>query len=193
MGSAVVIDDFFDNFDLLRDKLDGESFEGVTNPEDGVFYPGVCVEFGDTERAEVVYKLSKVMGRNVKINYLFCRLSTTGMKAPHQAHNDAIMGDYTAIIYMNRPEHCIGGTELVRHIETGMDYDADTPERLEAWQLDHNAPEAWEVRESVEMTTNRLMLIDSHEMHRSQPINGFGEDAKDGRMVIICFFDLEQQ
>ena len=116
----MIVDDFLEDFDSVRKVCDGLNYSGVTSPVDGVFYPGISLEIPQAVKAEVVEKLEKLTG-NVGNLWLFLRLSVKGVDVPHQAHNDASMGRYGMILYLNRPEHCFGGTSLVRHKTEGME------------------------------------------------------------------------
>ena len=190
MGSAVIIDDFLDDFESFRSRMVASSYEGETNPADGVFYPGISRNVPDHVWSEIVYKLSKIMNSGIDVTFLFCRISTDGMEAPHQAHHDRCMGDFTALIYLNDAKDCQGGTELVEHIETGLSYDTVGEDEAELWRRDCNTPRAWKVREMVDMRPNRMMIIEAREMHRANPTGGFGVDSLSGRLVLLCFFNL---
>ena len=190
MGEAVIVDDFLDDIAGVRAYAQGLDYQGVTNPEDGVFYSGVSIDVENRLRAEYTYKLSMLFGSEIMPNYMFFRLSTVNSIAPYQVHTDMVMGEYAAIIYLNDAESCSGGTELVRHKETGMSINPTNKDELMLWQSDQNIAENW-VRESfAEMAENRLVLIDSSRLHRSLPIGGYGNDITDGRIVLTCFFSV---
>ena len=191
MGKALIIDDFLDDIERVRAYASGLDYRGVTNPADGVFYSGVAIELENRLQAEYVYKLSQLFGREITPNYMFFRLSTVDSVAPYQAHTDAIMGTHAAIVYLNTADNCQGGTELVRHIETGMDYNPKDEIELALWEAEQNMPDKWEQVELAEMAENRLVLIDAALMHRSRPIGGYGHDISDGRIVVTCFFSVE--
>jgi len=190
MGEALIVDDFLDDIEGVRAYASTLDFQGMTNPEDGVFYSGVSIDIENRLQAEYVYKLSKLFGQEITPNYMFFRLSTVDSLAPYQAHTDMIMGTHAAIVYLNREEDCRGGTELVRHIETGMDYNPKDEVELALWEAEQNMPDKWEQVELAEMAENRLVLIDAALMHRSLPIGGYGHDISDGRIVLTCFFSV---
>jgi len=190
MGKALVIDDFLDDVDGVRAYASGLDYQGVTNPADGVFYSGVAIEVENRLQAEYVYKLSQLFDREITPNYMFFRLSTVDSVAPYQVHTDAIMGTHAAIVYLNKEKDCRGGTELVRHIATGMDRNPRDAEELALWEAEQNTSDKWEQVELAEMKENRLVLIDAADMHRSLPIGGYGHDITDGRIVLICFFSV---
>ena len=184
----MIIDNFLTSYDLLQKTARNNQFEGVVNPADGVLYPDISVEIPQECIDEVQIRLDEAMERPAIINTIFMRLTSENTKgAPHQAHNDLLMGDYTLLLYLQEGE---GGTSFVKHIETGMDAQPETTEQHDAWVRDTNVPEAWEVTELVSMKENRANIIRSERMHRAEPVNqvGFGSDQTDGRIVLIAFF-----
>ena len=88
-------------------------------------------------------------------------------------------------------DHPDGGTALVEHKELGFDSDMTTPERIEAWQRDTNDITKWNIITTCPMRFNRMFIADADLLHASLPNGGFGTSTKDGRLVMICFFDKE--
>lgn len=179
MSNFTIIDEFLPTrmFELLRKHCDSLDYSGVVNPVDGVKYPGISVD---------IPKVVLPWFGNPKT--IFMRLSLPGMEAPHQAHTDTLMGEESLMLYLCRPEHCRGGTALVRHKATKMDFNPRTEEGAEIWRQDTNVPEAWEVYELAAMQPNRAAIFDASLMHRAEPIGGFGTDAKNGRLVLTAFY-----
>ena len=188
MDISLIVENALSDFDAFRLHCDKADYSGVVNPMDKVFYPGITQDIPKEIQNEIIGKIQYVLGRDIKSYDMFIRLQTEGEEAPHQAHNDYIMGDGLAIIYLNREEHCKGGTSLVSHIETGMSGQPDTEELLKAWQRDHNDYNKWKVDGLAEMKPNRMLLIESDRMHRAEPAGGFGKDSLDGRTILGCFF-----
>lgn len=179
-----VIDSFLPEevYARLRTHADGLAFDGVRNPVDGVVYPGISTDIPDEVRSWV-----RIMaGADIKM--LFMRLSLAGVPVPHQAHTDSVMGRTSLMLYLNRVEHCQGGTQLVFHRQTGMLADPRDERELKAWQEDTNKPEAWAVYEQADMKPNRAFIFPARLMHRAAPIGGFGADATNGRLVLTAFF-----
>ena len=182
-----IIDNFLDDFESFRKYCDSLDYDGVTNPADGVFYPGVSLDMPDTIKGEVESKLST--HKAVTVNSMFLRLSTSDTHAPHQSHTDAIMGSKSLMLYMNRREDCAGGTSLVMHKRTGLNYHPINDKQLKVWQQDTNRPEAWQIQSMCNMVPNRAFLFDASLMHRAEPIGGFGDNQKNGRLVLTAFYD----
>lgn len=189
---SMVIDDFLSYFDKVREWADGATYAPVTNPVDGVVYPGICADIPENVRAEILFKLQTVLNGAVKLNHLFARLSTKGAHAPHQAHNDATMGMFSMMLYLNRQVDCYGGTELVEHVCHGLMYGPETEVEVDVWRNETNIEEMWTPYGGAQMKPNRAFIFDARLMHRAAPVGGFGKDAKDGRLVLTAFFDLPQ-
>lgn len=179
MSAFEIIDDFLprDIFELLRRHCDVISYRGVVNPIDGVVYPDISVD--------IPKQVVSFLGRPKTV---FMRLSLAGVKAPHQAHTDTLMGKQSLMLYITRQEHCKGGTSLVKHIETGMVSDPKTAEEEAVWKRDTNNPRAWMVYDLAMMQPNRAAIFDASLMHRAEPLGGFGTDSKNGRLVLTAFY-----
>ena len=187
--NLIVVDGFISEYDAFRRFLDGVNYSGMTNPADGVFYPGVSDDIPAYVAKCVDKSIAEAAGFAVNVKCQFLRLSVDGVGAPHQAHNDKLMSEYLCIHYLNRPSDCQGGTSFVRHIETGMDGEPKNETELEAWKNDHSNPDAWAVLSMCEMRENRAFIYPAEAMHRAEPVGGFGSGAEDGRLVMVTFFD----
>ncbi len=185
-----VLHDFLDNYKLLRSHADTLDFKGEVNPYDGVEYPNISADVPDVIKNEVISKLGGLFGAPLKSANIFMRLSLDGDIPPHAAHNDVIMGQYTFMLYLNRPEHCKGGTSFVKHKELDMRNGPDGEEGLAAWESDTNKREKWDRLDTVKMETNKALAFNSSMMHWAESPYAFGGSAKDGRLMLICFFDL---
>jgi len=186
----MIIDGFLDDFESFRNHCDNVNYSGYVNPADGVEYPGISVDIIEGVRAEVIYKLQKAVKKPITKVTLFMRLSVEGHEAPHQAHNDEIMGQYSMMLYLNRAEHANGGTSFLRHKKLGFSASLETKEQEAAWQEDTNKYDEWQIIAGVDMVPNRATIFKSNQMHRAEPVSGFGDSAKNGRLVLTCFFDV---
>jgi hypothetical protein len=183
---SIIIDDFLPDFQGWRSWADTLEYASVENPVDGVSYPGIYAKvptWGAQQR------LSMIMGTGVHINMAFLRLSTEGVVVPHYAHTDKVMGQFSLMLYMNRSEHCSGGTALVRH-NGGMDSHPTNGDEVAIWERDTNRPEKWSVYSMCEMKPNRAFIFRADLMHAALPMGGFGTSPADGRLVLTAFFNL---
>lgn len=188
---SLIIDDFLTTFDELRAYADEAVYQDIENPVDGVSYPGICAYVPRPCQTEIVGNLSAVMGAEVIPHRIFMRLSKADVPVPHQAHTDATMGQFSLMLYMNRAEHCKGGTSLVRHKQTGMCRNPRNEQELSYWKRDCNSPDEWDILNLCRMQPNRAFIFDATLFHRAEPIGGFGDDAKNGRLVLTCFFSIQ--
>ena len=186
----LVLHDFLDDFDAVRHYADGCDFSGAVNPVDGVEYPGICTEIPVVLYNEVVNKLSNFFGKPMRDVNMFMRLSLAGDKPPHAAHNDATMGALTFMLYLTRDEHAAGGTSFVKHATEGMEHGVVTPAQQKIWKRDTNKRECWRQTDTVKMRQNKALVFNSNLMHWAESPYAFGDSAANGRLMLICFFNL---
>jgi len=184
------IDGFLDDFDSFRNHCDSVDYCGEVNELDGVFYPNVSTDIPDQTRQEVIDKVAHAMGVDISPGAMFLRLSEQGVDAPHQAHTDSIMGQYGMMLYVNRLEDCIGGTSFVIHKDSGLIENPINEIQEFIWKRDTNVSDAWQIMDICPMITNRAMIFKADRMHRAEPVGGFGEGAKRGRLVLTFFFNV---
>ena len=184
----MIFDDFLhpETFAALRDYADSAEFVDEVNEADGVSYPLICKTIPTAIAAEILANLHAYGKRKPENVTMFMRLSPEGVPVPHQAHHDGVMGDYSLMLYLNRSEHCQGGTELLTHKETGLV--AGDGNNAAIIERDQNNAEAWESSGLCDMVPNRAFLFESHLVHRAAPVGGFGSDQRDARLVLTVFF-----
>jgi hypothetical protein len=185
----IVIDDFLDDFETFRDHMHKADYTGVVNPVDKVTYPDCTYNIPLWAKVQIVHKLSKVMKGPMRPAHGFVvRLTSDSTEpAPHQAHTDSTMSKYVCLLHINPGE---GGTELIHHINGTMHFNPADMDELGIWERDVNVADAWVRDASVSIEPNRMVVIETQRMHRAWPIHGFGDGAEDGRLVLICFFDI---
>jgi hypothetical protein len=94
----------------------------------------------------------------------------------------------TALVYLNLPSQCAGGTTFYRHRRTGV----STRNELHTYCRAHSVPisavmadacsqHEWEAIASVEMQYNRLLVFDSHALHQASGY--FGNTLADSRLT----------
>lgn len=192
---SLILDSFLDDFEEFRKHAITRSYAGVTNPSDNVFYPDISIDIPINIQDEIMGKLYVAMspyiekGQYLHPRVMFMRLSKEGVHVPHQAHTDAVMGQYTFLLYLNAKEDCKGGTTVLKH-KDGMDRDPKTPDQAAVWKRDMNIYNQWEIVGNCEMQPNRGFIIRSELFHRAEPPGGFGNSNNNGRLVLTCFFDV---
>ncbi len=190
-NNIIVVENFLDDYDSLRKYCDVLDYKGVVSPSDGVFYPGVTGKVPETISDEVWRKIGLRFGK-IKPGLIFFRLRMEGVEAPHQAHNDTLMGQYTLLLYMTRDEHLTddASTTFVTHKETRMWENPRNQSEVDIWERDTNVPEAWEVTQTCDMKANRAVIFPAKKMHRAEPLEGFGTNEQNGRLVLSAFFEV---
>ena len=175
------VNNFFEDWPEFREYLDEVDYSAVRSPVDGIIYPGLSDAIPEKHTQRV-----KDMIGNPK--WLFLRLSPKGTPAPHQAHEDTLMGHYTMIIFLNRQEDCHGGTSILQH-KNGMNKTPFTEEQIETWRKDTNNPNKWRVTQMFNMEENTMVVYPSKYIHRAEPVGGFGDVPRNARLVMVGFFD----
>lgn len=184
----MIVDGFLRSFDSLRAYADTAKFIDEINQVDGVVYPKICREIPTAIKEEILQRLAIIKGAPLDSYTLFMRQSPEGVVCPHQAHTDNAMGRWSLMLYLNRPEHCIGGTGLLRHKASGIAFAPADDEFLDIIHRDQNTAEAWDVYEVFEMVTNRAAIFDASKIHRAEPVGGYGDSNHNARLVLTCFF-----
>jgi len=183
-----VWDSFLPNFEKFEAEVRALDYTGTVNPVDNVMYPDVSAEVNPLLLEYITARCSKYLGKKVVPKTAFHRLTCASTDtAPHQAHNDEDMGQYTFLLYWQDGP---GGTALVEHAG-GWKY-PQTDAEVKTWARDTNVYESWIEYDRVEMEANRATVFDSRIMHRAEPVQGFGECSADGRIATIVFFDTQE-
>lgn len=193
MTAYRIFDEALPDWEGLREHCDGLDYTGVRNPSDGVVYPGISVDIPKDVTTFISWHLERFFNKPVTIRKQFFRITTEDLPtAPHQAHTDAIEGTYAFMVYMNRPEHCAGGTSILKHVTGWQGNPIDEMQQAQ-WERDTNRPDMWRIIDMCPMKSNRAFLVRAGVMHRAEPIGGFGKTAEDGRLVLITFFDIGEK
>ena len=200
--SLIIIDDFLDNPNVLRDVALRQNYPTSDKP---MTYPGrdseqplVSKEF-DKRVAEIVgERLVPAAGIS---NGRF-RLALENDKGTAGVHID--ISHWTAILYLSLTEDCpdsvAGGTHLFRHKSTNSDHAPYDEQELAAMGFatpkefmdnvitaDTNDPDKWERLLTVPLRFNRLMLFRPQQYHDAGA--GFGASLENGRLVYLNFYN----
>lgn len=178
---ALIVDDFYPEFDSLRRWADSAKFEDQKNPLDGLMYPSCVVLHNDVGIQPL---LENVFGCRILVESLIMRLNLKDSPTTYLAHSDAFMGaQYTMVLYVTRDEFCQGGTTLCIH-EDGLERWKEDPQRLP----DNSDLSKWETLVHCPMKANRAFIFPSEQIHYASP--GFGSGNEDGRIVLVGLFRL---
>ena len=197
----LVVDDFLDNAEALRDhalSLDYPPIEGQ--------FPGrnskqrIHIE-GLTEA------VSEILGEPLvpappPQSHAKSRLTFASDTGRGRVHVDE--SHWSGILYLSNPGDCFGWTEFFRHRATGIDRFPFTRKELDAHgfattaeahealiERDGTDESAWELLMNVPMRFNRLLLLRPWLFHTAGP--GFGDRPDNGRLVYLMFFNQSPQ
>lgn len=182
---SLVIDNALDDPWALRDAAVAARYRDEPGPG-GTTYPTISGDVPDPARRALATALAPSFG-SVTVQRDLLRLTTAAARPPYWAHCDRWMGsEYTALLYLNTPAACSGGTAIVEHGRTGMRFGPENRYEEADWRRDTNDPDAWSIVTFVPMRFNRLFVLPSNLLHAASP--GFGSTPVDGRLVFITFF-----
>lgn len=195
--SLIVIDDFLQNADQLR-----EVGLRLNYPDLPSYFPGR----NSVERINVdglTELVSQVTGETLlpvidDYSHGKFRIALDGDKGEGDIHFD-FRATWSGVLFLSRPEDCQGGTEFFRHIPTGTDQAPASPAELTALGFtDHNdlvervvmqdgiLRHKWAREMEVPMRFNRLVLFNSWLWHTAGPC--FGQTIENGRLIYLMFF-----
>jgi hypothetical protein len=190
----IVVDDFFEEPWELRNWALNKGFREEISPVDGMTYKGVCKDPAWVFRNEAEVKLSYLLRSPASIKLAFLRLTTERQVEADRriVHLDYAYARHVCTVYLNPPEQFPegSGTWILRHAETGMETTPTTQDEIDVWERDCNMLEFWTVTGMARMAWNRTIIMPTAFFHASKPVNGFGNNPTEGRMVFVAFFDI---
>lgn len=181
-----VFDNFFDQFDRVYSEISRGHFREYLSPFDGVVYPGINDFIPRFVSDEIERRLQAITGRDVLVTAMFARLSLGGVYAPHKIHSDKIMGQYSMHVYLSPHWPCGGGTSFWEHKTQGCEHNDDTD--VEVIQRDQNDSSKWNQKYVIQARANRALIHRSTSWHAAEPAGGFGDNPRNGRLVLTTFF-----
>lgn len=180
-----VQDDFFEDGDATRKSILSANFSDVTSPVDNVTYPDICLDVPEQVRNELISKISKIMNLKVIPKFLFARAMIKGRPVPHKVHSDFNMAAYSAHVYLSPKWPEGSGTSFYRHQTEGEKGNYQTD-----WsQISHNEMDKWHKYARVPAKFNKLLIHRSEFWHMAEPQDAWGDNHKNGRLVLTMFFD----
>ena len=186
-------DDFAPDATKAREWIINSGFTTETGP-DGAQYTGI-------NKLQMKHWFDRIADLRKKpiIPRLSCfRLNLAG-ELPHSwVHSDDICAKWASVLYLNEPDQCRGGTAFWKHIGLNIDR---LPSRAElgeeAEEFYRMMTDEWKILDRWTMTGiipmkwNRFITYPTCFFHSRFPFEGFGTGPKDGRLIWICFYDVE--
>ena len=181
ISGVVVIDDFFPNFERVRNHAILSEFYDWLAP-DGAVYKRISM----LHVPDLLDTLTNNLG-GIKIILSGYRLNYEG-EPPNQAiHSDLGFGTHVVVVYLNEGD---SGTAFWEHKETKvveLTFDHDLVVQTAA---DCDNPEAWEQRTVIPTKNNRAVVYKASLFHSRFPFEAFGNTPEDGRLIAIAFFEF---
>jgi len=188
--SLIVIDDFYDDPDSIRELALALPFEKRADAR----YPGTEAISVDTNWESVIQRIQKLVPepcqyKNIKNFYYPQGKFHLALQGDHCTRNVGVHTDlarWSAVIYLSKEYNPEGGTQWYRHIETGAIEDNENFlnycfSGMENGSLD-NIREAvmnisknmsqWEKIQSIAMRYNRLVLFRADQFHANNVLFG---------------------
>lgn len=190
-----VFDDFLPNLADIRREVLAAGFTTETH-KDGLEYKGI----GKKQYPEIFEAMSVALGYGIVPHISCFRINYKGENPHSWVHSDECCAKYAAVLYMNPPEQCMGGTAFWKHIPTGLDYMPTVEERTKsgvdpvvfgkAINDDTHDQSKWDPVSMAGMKWNRMIVYPTAMFHSRYPFDAFGDSPENGRLVFVCFFDL---
>ena len=199
--TVIIVDDFYPDPQKVREVALGFDY-----PEQDGNYPGrnsrqrLHIDGLDAAVSDILGQ--PVAGDTTQAHAQF-RITLAADQAKYHVHVDTGV-HWSGVAYLSLPEHCEGGTDLFRHIETGAErapindeelalFNAETPQEAinRVMTADANDLSKWEKVMTLPMRFNRLVLFRPWLWHSATA--GFGTTPEDGRLIQGLFFGRHEE
>lgn len=181
----------------LRNAVLASDIKSETGP-DGKIYRGIS----RYEETAVYERIALALARKIRPMLSFYRLDLAG-EFPHSViHADDTYAYYAALLFLNLPEQCQGGTAFWQHIPSGavempkdqqiLDIGLDLGLFKKEMAADWNDASQWVPHGNIAMVFNRCVIYPACRFHSRVPAEAFGTGPQDGRLVGVTFFDIVQ-
>lgn len=187
------IDDFLPDPNAYRAEAVRQKFYDIRGP-DGEVYKNIVVR--PTNEFDAL--LSEKLKRPVTAGYSLLRVNFDGEMPNNSVHSDNGYDRFAAVLYLNTPEQCRGGTAFWRHKEFGwtnwpteqqVRQTCQKPAKVYAkLAASYNNPDAWEMVHLAEMKFNRIILYPTTVFHSRWPWAAWGKTVDDARLIWVSFF-----
>jgi hypothetical protein len=198
MSLILQFDEFAPDAAEVRAAVVQGEFSTETGP-DGAHYTGIS-----KHAVPQWYDLiSRRVGRKIVPRLSCFRLNLEGERPHSWVHSDDICAKFASVLYLNRPEQCRGGTAFWKHKQLSLErlpsreWLADRKIEAEpfyAWMnREWKNQLVWEQASMIAMRWNRFITYPTYLFHSRFPFEAFGKGPEDGRLIWICFYDIEDQ
>lgn len=188
--SMRVVDDFLIDPMVIRNNAIQQGF--ADQEFQGSTYHTVNTNIPE----EVQYAIEAAYGRAIKIHVAAFRQGKKNSPIHNLVHADNSCAQMAAVLYLNKPEDCVGGTAFWTHEQTGWDkMPSDIELRkagytLESFGKEWHEKEKWKLTSICGMRFNRVVFYSTEAFHSRWPFEGFGNNESNARLVLCVFFDF---
>lgn len=188
MNYPLLFEDFAPDAAEVRESVINGAFSTQVGP-DGGQYTGIST-FPVPRWFD---RISECLSKKIVPRISCFRLNLDG-ELPHSwVHSDEICAEFASVLYLNTPEQCSGGTAFWKHHYLKLEAmpKGQTPEFYKCMEKDWKNLKMWEQINFVPMKWNRFVTYPTSVFHSRFPFEAFGKGPQDGRLIWICFYDLE--
>lgn len=189
-----IFDDFLKCPEKEREKALGRQYETISH--NGLNYRGIVFD----EDVRTLRRISDLIYFPVNESKctIFFRRYLENEENETYIHSDVLIGGYTAILFLNTPEQCQGGTAFWRHKHYGWDHHPpgellkrdglrDEPKLWSEIYEDGFDESKWDQVRMVPMKFNRLIVFWSPLYHSRFPKTAFGSELSSSRLIKVFF------
>lgn len=191
-----LFDNFAPDFSAVREAVTSGPFTTETGP-DGAKYTGISAY----PVPQWFDRISELLNQKIVPKLSCFRLNLKG-ELPHSwVHSDDICAKFASVLYMNEPQQCYGGTAFWEHKHLHIDalpsreelaeQKVDSDEYYRMIEKEWKEQSVWHLKDFIQMRANRFITYPTRFFHSRYPFEAFGDGPKDGRLIWICFYDLE--
>ncbi len=186
-------DDFAPDAEQVRQSVIAQGFTTETGP-DGAIYTGI----NKTQMPRWFERIADLRKKAI-IPRLSCFRLNLKDELPHSwVHSDDICAKWASVLYLNEPDQCRGGTAFWKHLSLGIDRLPSVKELgdeaqsfYEMMTQEWKHLDRWTMTGIMPMKFNRFITYPTCYFHSRFPFEGFGTGPADGRLIWICFYDIE--
>lgn len=188
----IVVDRFSSFPDFAREYALDADFKQIEHH--GLNYYGIA----EAPDHSGVKQIEALVGEHIEEAKVIYRRYLENETAETYIHNDILLGKWTGLLFLNRPEQCFGGTAFWRHKKFGWEAGPNLGQVVDAGFKNSSEycafmakegfrEDQWEMIDYVPMAFNRLVLFRSAQFHSRYPMKSFGTDLESARLLKVFF------
>lgn len=186
-----IFDDFLKDPLAERELALSQEFKAIAH--NGLKYRGISL----TEDPKSVKRIERKVGAKFSEVVVMHRRYLQDEVNETYIHSDVDIATFTAILFLNLPEQCRGGTAFWRNRKYGFESHPSKGELekrgikeeglFEEIYEDGFDESKWELLEVTPMKFNRLIVFWSPRYHSRYPMKAFGTEICNSRLVKVFF------